>query len=122
MKRVAIILAMLLAGCASLPEGKKAIYMGHNCAGGEMTVRFTEYTSLAPTLDCMRVAAAMGVSATDVALMVLSLPVACAMTTAQGSAVVLPPNAPDALRHHEYEHLTGRRHPPLVPFYLGDGC
>ena len=115
-------IAMMLAGCASLPDGKKAVYMGHNCQGREMTVRFTEYVSAVPAIDCLRVAAAMGVGPVDVALLSLSLPVACAMTTAQGRAVVLPPNAPDSLRHHEYEHLTGRQHPPLVPFYVGSGC
>lgn len=112
---------LLLAGCAT-PVGTKAIYMGHNCAGQEMTVRYTEYISTVPAIDCLRVAAAMGVSATDVALMALQMPFACAMQTSQGAAVVLPTGANVETRHHEYEHLTGRWHPPLVPFYIGSGC
>lgn len=117
----AIALVVMLTGCASV--GTPSVYLGHDCKGREATVHFTEYESMTPAWDCARLAAEFGVDPVSVAMLAMSLPVACTVGDGKGRhAVVVMPGAPVALKHYEYQHLTGHRSLPLLPFYLGDGC
>jgi hypothetical protein len=78
-------------------------------------VRFTQYESLNPLLDCPRLAHEHGASAAEVALMVAQMPIACTYRSRYGGFVVVPVWAPDWLKEHEYEHMAGKAHPLFLP-------
>lgn len=93
--------AILLAGCASAPVERA--YVGHDCAGREITVRYREYISAAPAFDC---------AVLDPALALL-LPLGCWVPSRQ--TMILPAIWTDAVREHELRHLRGETHPALLP-------
>lgn len=100
---------LLLVGCASAPVDH--MLLTHDCQGRELTVRFKEYLSVAPAIDCVRLTAACGASDGDLILLAAQFPIACAYRGPLCSVVVLPVVGADLARDHEYEHLAGKVHP-----------
>jgi hypothetical protein len=110
--------AALLAGCASAPTS--VLYLAHDCHGNEISVRYTEYVSVVPLIDCVRLVAECGAPPEQVLFLAAQLPVACAYRGPRCNVMVLPPIGTDLAREHEQAHMRGESHLPFLPFM--EGC